>query len=100
MQSTGHTSTHAVSFVPTHGSAITYAIRGLSYEEQLSSILPKRSRNNSQNFYIKKPGHAQDSLKAHFRRFHTPVELPAPNRIECTGNKFPASNWIPRNFRG
>src|SRR6516162_2402091 len=27
MQSTGHTSTHAVSFVPMHGSAITYAIQ-------------------------------------------------------------------------
>src|SRR5580693_2175384 len=29
MQSTGHTSTHAVSFVPTQGSAITYAIENL-----------------------------------------------------------------------
>src|SRR5271156_4040102 len=56
MQSTGHTSTQAVSFVPTHGSAITYAIRGLSYEEQLVSILPKRSQNNSQNFLYQKTG--------------------------------------------
>src|SRR5271154_5153294 len=29
MQSTGQTSTHAVSFVPMQGSAITYAIQGL-----------------------------------------------------------------------
>src|SRR5271168_439676 len=29
MQSTGQTSTHAVSFVPMHGSAITYAIQTL-----------------------------------------------------------------------
>src|SRR3954451_24176796 len=28
MQSTGHTSTHELSFVPMHGSAITYAIGG------------------------------------------------------------------------
>jgi len=51
-------------------------------------------------FYIKKPLDAQDSLKRHFSQFHTLVELPAPNRIECTGNIFPASNRQPRIFSG
>src|SRR2546427_9225860 len=32
MQSTGHTSTHELSLVPMHGSAITYAIRRLLYK--------------------------------------------------------------------
>src|SRR5579871_6356238 len=34
MQSTGHASTHAASFVPMHGSAITYAIASLSHSLQ------------------------------------------------------------------
>jgi hypothetical protein len=43
MQSTGQTSTHAVSFVPTQGSAITYAIgtllQGISIAQKTKTIL-------------------------------------------------------------
>jgi hypothetical protein len=40
-------------------------------------------------FYITKSSPTQDSRARDFTQFHTPVELPALNRIECTGNKFP-----------
>src|SRR5687767_6103031 len=36
MQSTGHTSTHAVSFVPMHGSQMMYATRGPPTPNRLS----------------------------------------------------------------
>src|SRR5580700_9665617 len=55
MQSTGQTSTHAVSFVPMHGSAITYAIQGLLCWTQDRWLLRSRERAPAGNFLYHGP---------------------------------------------
>src|SRR5579863_594624 len=60
MQSTGQTSTHAVSFVPIQGSAITYAIGTLLREYQLLKINQNRTTLAWKvRLYITKPAPAQ-----------------------------------------